>query len=213
MYSIIRKLSLWIRYNVYYTKYFEIDDYGNHIGDVTQYADKRFLKVFEYFGKLLCLKNSTRFLKLHREPIDTAYIAEAKLKNTTSDTHVAFRWPKAAKRRRKGWRKRELAHGVVLRGGIKRPRYTTGTRTETSLRDNGTPRAPINHRTIMQLETAGSPSFRKLGQRLATNCSDYCRIFLSRILESFAFSPFIVASFFYFPHSVAFLCTSFILTR
>lgn len=35
MYSIIRKLSLWIRYNVYYTKYFEIDDYGNHIGDVT----------------------------------------------------------------------------------------------------------------------------------------------------------------------------------
>lgn len=77
---------------------------------------------------------------------------------------------------------RESSHGVVLPGGEKR--HAAGTRTETSLRDNGTPRASINHRAIMQLETAGSRSFRKL--RLPTNCLD---LPLSFALSLFSIVP------------------------
>lgn len=89
---------------------------------------------------------------------------------------------------------RESSHGVVLPGGEKR--HAAGTRTETSLRDNGTPRASINHRAIMQLETAGSRSFRKL--RLPTNCLDHFSCLFSSTspcLSPYLFSPSFHLSF------------------
>lgn len=89
---------------------------------------------------------------------------------------------------------RESSHGVVLPGGEKR--HAAGTRTETSLRDNGTPRASINHRAIMQLETAGSRSFRKL--RLPTNCLDHFSCLFastSPCLSPYLFSPSFHLSF------------------